>query len=112
MLFYSSDDLEVQQVSNEFRSAGIPCEIRDGPKLVSKYVGAPQSELWIHNDKDCHRALMLCVQLGIGFSRRPPKPLGFDELDELEAAAAARRAKAEANPGEKEPHHKEGLVAD
>lgn len=112
MLFYSSDDLEVQHVSKEFRSAGIPCEIRDGPKLISKYVGAPQSELWIHNDKDCHRALMLCVQLGIGFSRRPPKPLGFDELDELEAAAAARRAKAESNSAEAQLQPKEGMVAE
>jgi len=71
MLFFSSDGSEVKQVSQAFTGAGIPCEIRNSkvPKALSP---APaQAELWIQNDKDCHRALMLCVELGIGFSKRP-----------------------------------------
>jgi hypothetical protein len=68
MLFFSADNSEVEQVSHEFAQAGIECEIRNG-KAGS---GQPrEAELWIHNDRDCHRAFMLCVQLGIGFARRP-----------------------------------------
>ncbi len=68
MLFFSSDSTEVQQVSQEFTQAGIPCEIRN-PGLVRGVFR--DTELWIRNDRDCHRAFMLCVQLGIGFARRP-----------------------------------------
>ncbi len=75
MLFFSSDSAEVEQVSREFTQAGIPCEIRDGSNHQSR---PPEAELWIHNDRDCHRALMLCVQLGIGFARRPPEPEPID----------------------------------
>ena len=34
---------------------------------------------WILAASIC--ALMLCVQLGIGFSKRPPKPEVVDDLD-------------------------------
>ena len=84
MLFFSSDRLEVEQVSRQFTQAGIPCEIHE-PKLKGSS-HAVDTELWIQNDKDCHRALLLCVQLGIGFARRPnddevldtPIPAGSD----------------------------------
>ncbi len=79
MLFFSSDDTEVEQVSREFSHAGIPCEIRN--TFIQN--GPPrEAELWIRNDRDCHRAFMLCVQLGIGFARRPveTEPLEL-ELD-------------------------------
>jgi hypothetical protein len=68
MLFFSSDSAEVRQVSDEFRQAGIRCEIRKGGNVKGVL---PEAELWIHDDRDCHRAFMLCVQLGIGFARRP-----------------------------------------
>jgi hypothetical protein len=68
MLFFSSDDSEVEQVSHEFVQAGIPCEVR---KATQRNGHLPDAELWIRNDRDCHRAFMLCVQLGIGFARRP-----------------------------------------
>ena len=78
MLFYSSDGTEVELVGKEFTQAGIPCEVRSPhPKKVSP---APaDAELWIHDDHDCHRALMLCVQLGIGFSKRPEKAAEVEE---------------------------------
>ncbi len=68
MLFFSSDRGEVEQVSHEFAQAGIPCEIRKGRGVNGM---TRETELWIRNDRDCHRAFMLCVQLCIGFARRP-----------------------------------------
>jgi hypothetical protein len=71
MLFFSSDTSEVEQVGREFSHAGITCEIRQGHSARDRL---PDSELWIQNDRDCHRAFLLCVQLGIGFARRPEEP--------------------------------------
>lgn len=68
MLFFSADTGEVQQVSQEFANAGIVCEIRHSHHKRNEEGDA---ELWIRNDTDCHRAFLLCVQLGIGFARRP-----------------------------------------
>jgi hypothetical protein len=75
MLFFSADDAEVKQVSREFAQAGIPCEVRNG-KALNGHVR--ETELWIRNDRDCNRAFMLCVQLGIGFAHRPPESDEFD----------------------------------
>lgn len=77
MLFFSSDNSEVQQVSREFTQAGIPCEIRNGAMPTDR---PAEAELWIQNDRDCHRALMLCVQLGIGFARRPVETIDLDDV--------------------------------
>ncbi len=68
MLFFSSDGAEVAHVSRQFIDAGIPCEIHHHKVSADHNL---EAELWIQNDRDCHRALMLCVQLGIGFARRP-----------------------------------------
>jgi hypothetical protein len=70
MLFYTNDIEEAKAACEEFARAEIPCEVRRSPALRVLPDAPPCSELWIHNDKDCHRAFMLCVQLGIGFSRR------------------------------------------
>ena len=70
MLFYSSDSSEVDRVSKEFVNAGIPCEVRKGPAPSGKTPHPGQAELWIRNDRDCHRAFMLCVHLGVGFAKR------------------------------------------
>jgi len=67
MLFFSSDNAEVQEVGHEFTQAGIPCEVRKGPAHNGHAV---EAELWIQNDRDCHRAFMLCVERGIGFAKR------------------------------------------
>jgi hypothetical protein len=81
MLFFSSDASEVEIVSREFTNASIPCEIREGILARGHPAGTRQAELWIHDDRDCHRALMLCVQLGIGFSRRPARPQYLEDLE-------------------------------
>ena len=75
MLFYSSDGAEVELVSKRFIDAGIPCEIRNGPFPITDGSQGSESELWIRNDKDCHRAFMLCVALGLGFARRKEKAM-------------------------------------
>ncbi len=69
MLFFSSDNTEVEQVRREFDNAGISCEVHNACRQSE--FAANESELWIRNDQDCHRALMLCVQLNMGFARRP-----------------------------------------
>ena len=75
MLFFSADDFEVDQVSQELVRAGIPCEIRGGSATDQ---GSPERELWVQDDRDCHRALMVCVQLGIGFAKRATEPAEAD----------------------------------
>jgi hypothetical protein len=83
MLFFSSDDTEVEQVSREFQQAGIPCEIRNS-RARQQRARNREAELWIRNDGDCHRALLLCVQLNMGFARRTvhrfneEEPVPFD----------------------------------
>ena len=78
LLFFSSDGSEVEEVGKEFTDAGIPCEVRNGSVLKDVAVAPAYAELWIENDKDCHRAYMLCVQLGVGFANRGNKSSGFD----------------------------------
>ena len=70
MLFYTTDAEEAKAACEQFARAEIPCEVRRSPALQVLPDLPPCTELWIHDDKDCHRAFMLCVQLGIGFSRR------------------------------------------
>lgn len=72
MLFFSSDLSEVEAVSREFIQAGIRCEVRNGCGHRNRH---REKELWIQNDRDCHKAFMLCVRLGIGFARRPALPV-------------------------------------
>ena len=78
MLFFSADGTEVELVGKEFTEAGISCEVRNAPKQKSR---PSEAELWIRDDKDCHRALMLCVHLGIGFSKRPAKAALLEDLE-------------------------------
>ena len=74
LIFFSSERGEVELVHQELTAAGIGCEIHEGRALLES--GAPagyESEVWILNEDDSHRALMLCVQLGVGFARRVHK---------------------------------------
>jgi len=69
MLFLASEKEKVQRVSRVFSGAGIGCEVRKQRFILGPPRPCPLSELWIQNDTDCHRALKLCVELGMGFSR-------------------------------------------
>ncbi len=88
MLFFSSDDTEVELVNAELTNAGIPCEVRPGPVADGMLVGPPCGEVWIQDDNDCHRALMLCVERGVGFARRPVR-LPEDEEEPAPEEAVA-----------------------
>lgn len=69
LLYYSPDDVEIAEVSKQFATAGIPCVVRRSAACHDE--PAPScSELWIRHDKDTHKAIMLCVQLGVGFAKR------------------------------------------
>jgi len=69
LLYYSPDDLEIAEVSKQFANAGIQCVVRHS--AVCRDEPEPGcSELWIRNDKDTHKAMLLCVQLGVGFAKR------------------------------------------
>ena len=57
----------MEQVSQEFTQAGIACEVRKGSGAAGRPI---ERELWIRNDRDCHRAFLLCVEQGIGFAKR------------------------------------------
>src|SRR5215472_4124402 len=87
LLFFSADDHEVANVGKEFAEAGIPCEVRHGDSNGALNQ-APCSELWIRHDRDCHRALMLCVQLGVGFARRAPRKSFIDSWSEISSGTA------------------------
>ncbi len=88
LLFFSSDNTEVELVNAELAAAGIRSEIRTGPAANGMLTTPPCAEVWIHDDRDCHRALMLCVERGVGFARRPPRlPDEEDEFETEEAVA-------------------------
>jgi len=69
-MFYSANDEEIETVSKRFNQAGIACQVRRHSQLAPKRLQSSESEVWIRHDRDCHRALMLCVELNIGFARR------------------------------------------
>ena len=69
MLFFSSDWTEVELVRKEFVDANIPCEVRVHGEAESMPPNAIDAQLWIQNDYDSYKALMLCVHLGIGFGK-------------------------------------------
>ena len=76
LLFFSSDCSEVELACRALLDAGVECEVCHDPGIEPFSQNAPDTELWIKNDKDSHRALTLCVQLGVGFGKRPiSKPL-------------------------------------
>jgi len=72
LLYYSPDDLEIAEVSKQFAQAGIPCVVRHSAICRGEDPNHACAELWIRNDKDTHKAMMLCVQLGVGFAKREP----------------------------------------
>jgi hypothetical protein len=74
MLFFSADKAEVEQVSREFTTAGIPNEVR---AAAGKRNASPEVELWIKNEQDCHKAFTLCVRLNIGFAKRATPTVEF-----------------------------------
>jgi hypothetical protein len=80
LLFFSFDRSEVEEASREVANAGISCEVRKSPLLKEEAATAHDcSELWITDDKDTSRATLLCVECGLGFSRREHQNTAFAE---------------------------------
>jgi hypothetical protein len=70
MLFFSADLLEVETVSRAFHDAGIACETRESGLDRTLFPDPAEAELWIQHDRDAYKALLLCVEQGIGFAKR------------------------------------------
>jgi hypothetical protein len=79
LMYFSSDVQEVELLKKEFIDAGIPCELRVGSAANGAPATTACAELWIEHSRDTHRALMLCVELGIGFAKRARKRPGLDD---------------------------------
>jgi hypothetical protein len=84
MLFFSSERAEVEQVRAGLLEAGVPCELRENGMNDAPVPIVAAVELWIQNDQDSHRAVMLCVELGVGFAKRAATVV-IGEDDEGEA---------------------------
>ena len=69
MMFFSSDWTEVEIVRKEFVDANIPCEVRIDGVVDGMPPNAIDAQLWIHNEQHAYKALLLCVELGIGFGK-------------------------------------------
>jgi hypothetical protein len=82
LLFFSPNKAEVTEVSKELESAGIACEIRRHTKHRSG-CDCGESEVWLQHDRDCHRALLLCVERGVGFARRPAKNSNIESWTDI-----------------------------
>jgi hypothetical protein len=107
LLFFSVDDREVANVSKEFTDAGILCEVRREDS--NHGLNQPAcSELWIRHDRDCHRALMLCVQLGVGFARRAPRKSFIESWSEISSGTAPLPEETERMRDEQEPTPENG----
>ncbi|SPE56966.1 hypothetical protein SBV1_260062 [Verrucomicrobia bacterium] len=74
MLFYATDRAEVETVREALVGVGIVCELRQAESVEGIVINGSDTELWVQNDADWHRALMVCVELGLGFSKRPQAP--------------------------------------
>ncbi len=73
LVFFSSDRAEIEQVERELVDAGIACTMQSGPMPEGYFPSASYAELWVQDDHDWRRALMLCVGRGIGFGKRAAK---------------------------------------
>jgi len=102
MFFYSSEHAEVEQVRKELMEAGIPCEVRDMVPTEGMTPGLPEAELWIRNDEDSHRALMLCVAHGVGFAKRVLPPDWFAERTPEHGDEPAANGKTRTREGSEE----------
>src|SRR5882762_8135897 len=105
LLFFSPDDSEVLQLGKELVQAGIPCEVRCGGSGASGYSNGhgPEAELWIRNDKDSHRAFLLCVQLGAGFAKRPRRRSRIECWSDLQSRHDVEEAEDYGNTSDEEP---------
>jgi len=70
MIFFSAERAEAELVRTELLAAGVACEVREKEMGDGLLPNVSDAEVWIQNDEDSHRAMMLCVELGVGFAKR------------------------------------------
>jgi len=83
LLFFSRDKSEVSALSKELESAGIACQIRRCSKNRRNGCCFGEAEIWLQHDRDCHRALLLCVERGVGFAKRPPRNSAIESWTDI-----------------------------
>ena len=59
LLFASSDIAAIGHVSRDFVAAGIPYGVRYDPPREGFCPTPPHAELWVQNETDFHRAVMI-----------------------------------------------------
>ena len=64
LLFSSSDITDIGRVGREFIAAGIPCGVRYDPPSEGARPAPAHAELWVQNEDDFHRAVLLYLRLG------------------------------------------------
>ena len=99
LLFFSPNSLEVTEVRKEHKAAGIACEIRG--KCRGSHFG--EAEVWLQHDRDCHRALLLCVERGVGFARRPTRTSNIESWTDITNGTGV--FENESRNTEREPHY-------
>ena len=87
MIFFSSDPLELAGLGQELAKAGIPCEVCRSVLVKRSPQELREGELWLRNDGDRYRALLLCVEQHVGFARKARNTPTIDEV--LAAMTAA-----------------------
>jgi hypothetical protein len=63
LLFSSSDITDIGRVSREFAAAGILCGVRYDPPGEGACPTPAHAELWIQNETDFHRAVVIYLGL-------------------------------------------------
>ena len=66
LLFSSSDIVEIGRVGREFVEAGIPCGVRYDPPKEGASPTPPYAELWVQEERDFYRAVILFLKIGGG----------------------------------------------
>ena len=85
LLFSSSDIVEIGRVGREFVEAGIPCGVRYDPPKDGASPTAPYAELWVQNERDFYRAVVLFLRLGAG------SLIGVQNFSRMQSAAKQDR---------------------
>jgi hypothetical protein len=102
LLFFSPDNSEVAELSKELKTAGIACEVRRHSAKNHHPSDFGEAEIWLQHDRDCHRAILLCVARGIGFARRPARSSGIESWTDITNGTSVFEAEAAVEPVERD----------
>jgi hypothetical protein len=72
LLFSSSDITNIGRVGRQFIEAGIPCGVRYDPPGEGACPAPAHAELWVQNESDFYRAIVLYLRRGGSSQGRIP----------------------------------------